>query len=199
MGLRCRLGRIVLPLAALIAGCDPPLLTPSGVTATFGSQGLAEGSFVTPRAIAIGPDGSVYVADKTARIQRFSATGEFETQWAMPERAAGKPVGVFVSPDQRVFVADTHYSRIMVYDRDGNELARFGENGTADGQFLLTTDVAMDAAGYLYVSEYGGNDRISKWTPDYHGPASGAALGTGHRRPADAVGGRLVQSPASAF
>lgn len=166
-GPRPWLGRLLALLPALVAGCDPPPLTPSGVIAAFGAQGMAQGAFVTPRAIAVGPDGSVYVADKTARIQRFSPQGEYEAQWSMPERAAGKPVGVFVSPDQRVFVADTHYSRIMVYDRDGNELARFGEHGTGDGQFLLTTDVAMDADGYLYVSEYGGNDRISKWTPDY--------------------------------
>jgi DNA-binding beta-propeller fold protein YncE len=84
----------------------------------------------------------------------------------MPEKQAGKPVGLTVHPDGRVFVADTHYYRVVVYDRDGNLLAQFGEQGNGDGQFQLATDVAIDDEGYIYVSEYNGNDRITKWSPD---------------------------------
>lgn len=84
----------------------------------------------------------------------------------MPDYAGGKPVGLSVHGDGRVFVADTHYHRVVVYEADGAELARFGAEGDGDGQFRLPTDVAFDAAGFVYVAEYGGNDRITQWSPE---------------------------------
>jgi len=63
-------------------------------------------------------------------------------------------------------VPDTHYGRVMIYDRDGKLLGQFGRTGEGDGEFLLPTDVAFDRAGHIYVAEYGGNDRISKFTAD---------------------------------
>ncbi len=187
-----RRAALIIPVLALAAvwGCDRPPLTENGVRAVFGSQGLGPGAFVYPRAIAIGPDNAVYVVDKSARVQRFrvdGTTGTYETGWEMPERKAGKPVGLWVGPDERVYVADTHYSRVIIYDRDGVELARFGEPGTGDGQFQLPTDVVVDEDGFIYVSEYGGNDRITRWSPDYRFVgvvASGVVAGQPLTRPA---------------
>jgi DNA-binding beta-propeller fold protein YncE len=187
--------RAITLLAAVVGllgagGCEPPPLTETGVRAVFGAKGLGPGAFVYPRAIAIGPDNAIYVVDKSARVQRFrveGTTGTYETGWQMPERQAGKPVGIWVAPDQRVFVADTHYSRVIVYDRDGREMARFGEPGEGDGQFRLPTDVVMDAEGFIYVSEYNGNDRITKWSPSYEFVgvvASGVVAGKPLTRPA---------------
>jgi DNA-binding beta-propeller fold protein YncE len=84
----------------------------------------------------------------------------------MPETLKGKPVGLTVHPDGRVFIADTHYSRVLIYDAGGNVLGSFGTEGLGDGEFQLPTDVAVDADGFIYVSEYHQNDRITKWAPD---------------------------------
>ena len=83
----------------------------------------------------------------------------------MPEIQAGKPTGIGIAPDGKVYLADTHYARVLVYSADGEELKRFGTSGEGPGQFLMPTDVAIDADGSLYVSEYGGNDRVSKFSP----------------------------------
>ncbi len=154
--------------AALIGvmGCRKPVLSDNGVVGVFGETGLVWGQFSYPRAIAISPEGKIFVVDKAARVQRFDAQGRFEAGWMMPNWASGKPVGLTVHRDGRVFVADTHYSRVLVFDRDGKQLQSFGSNGTGPGQFQLVTDVAIDRDGFIYVSEYGGNDRISKFTPD---------------------------------
>ncbi|MBN1345287.1 MAG: hypothetical protein JXQ73_21520 [Phycisphaerae bacterium] len=147
----------------------------------FGETGLGEGEFSYPRAIAINPEGLVYVVDKSGRIQRFAPDGTWQLQWSMPEFRNGKPTGLTVDTKGRVFVADTHYYRVMVFDRDGKKLGDFGSQGRGDGQFELPTDVAIDREGFVYVSEYGGNDRISKYTPDWKfvasfgGPDSGPA------------------------
>ncbi len=158
---------VLLPVVlGLVAGCEPPAITPNGVIGIFGGVGLGPGAFSYPRAITAEPDGSVFVVDKSGRVQRFGADGALETYWRMPETAQGKPVGLTVHPDGRIFVADTHYHRVTVFDRDGNQLGSFGREGTGDGELLLPTDVAVDADGFIYVSEYQGNDRITKWSPD---------------------------------
>ena len=152
-------------LSALTVGCEPRPLTPNGVVHIFGKPGLGPGAFSYPRAITAEPGGSVFVVDKSGRIQRFNKEGEIETWWRMPETARGKPVGMTVHPDGRIFVADTHYHRVMVFDRDGKTLGSFGHEGMGDGEFQLPTDVAVDAEGFIYVSEYNGNDRVTKWSP----------------------------------
>ncbi len=158
---------LTVALLVALAGCEPPPLTESGVVGVFGHAGAGPGDFAYPRAIAIDHQGRAYVVDKSARVQRFDADGTLEKVWHMPQMAAGKPVGLHASDDGRLFVADTHYHRVVVYDFEGQELARFGEPGNGDGQFQLPTDVDVDHAGNIYVSEYNGNDRVTKWSSDY--------------------------------
>jgi len=164
-----------------VVGCARPPGDASGVTGVFGETGFGAGEFSYPRAVAVGHDGLVYVADKTGRIQRFDAEGRWQIQWFMPEYQSGKPTGITIDNQGRLFAADTHYSRVIVFDRDGREIGRFGTQGRGPGQFELPTDVAIDREGFIYVSEYGGNDRISKFTPawqfvcSFGGPDSGDA------------------------
>lgn len=159
---------LLIPFAAtlLIAGCERPPITESGVLKVFGTVGLGPSAFSYPRAITADPDGSILVVDKAGRVQRFADDGTYISEWRMPEIKQGKPVGLTVHPDGRVFVADTHYHRVLIFNREGDVVGSFGSKGTGDGQFRLPTDVAVDAQGYIYVSEYQGNDRITKWTPD---------------------------------
>lgn len=149
----------------------------------FGEVGDGWGQVSYPRAIDT-DEGSVWVVDKLARVQRFNAkTGVTQGGWRMPQWQVGKPTGVTAwtpkgsSNDAYVFVPDTHYHRVCVYrvTRRGVDHAReigelvgqFGEYGEGPGQFVYPTDVIVipNASGEgvdrLLVSEYGGNDRIS--------------------------------------
>lgn len=166
-----------------VLGCSRDGGGSGDVIGLFGQLGLGPGCFSYPRAITYDPAGSVLVVDKSGRIQRFNAEGEWLASWQVPETAFGKPVGLTVHPDGRVLVADTHYHRVLIYDREGHLAGSFGTAGLSDGQFQLTTDVAVDADGFLYVSEYFENDRITKWSPDLQfvqaigaGPIAGAEL-----------------------
>lgn len=177
---------VILLLSAL-SGCKPPTLSDNGVLAVFGGVGRGPGEFSYPRAITAEKNGSLFVVDKAGRVQRFSADGRYELEWTMPQTEHGKPVGLAVHPDGRIFIADTHYHRVMIYDRDGRLLGQFGEEGDGPGQFQLPTDIAFDAEGFVYVSEYQGNDRITRWSPSLEyvlemgrEPINGVAL----RRPA---------------
>lgn len=158
---------MLFALVTIFGGCERIEPNADVVEKIFGGAGHANGEFHYPRGIAVSPvDGCVFVVDKTARIQRFSPDGEFEQSWRMPEWKNGKPTGLYVDPHNRVWVPDTHYHRVICYDRDGNEQFRIGSLGKGPGQFIFPTAVLLDREGYIYVGEYGGNDRISKFSPD---------------------------------
>lgn len=159
-----RAAALLLATLVLAVGCDRRL-TSRKPERVIGNHGVGPGEFVFPRAVATGPDGCVYVVDKTARIQRFSPDGEYEFGWRMPEWDKGKPTGLMVDAQNHVWVADTHYARVVIYDRDGKELEHFGAEGEGPGQFIFPTHTAIGPDGTRYVSEYGGNDRISRFTP----------------------------------
>jgi DNA-binding beta-propeller fold protein YncE len=132
-----------------------------------------------PRAIAAAGDGTFFVVDRAARIQHFDAAFKYLREWRTPEWAAGKPVGLTVGPDGNVWVADTHYHRVIVYDFHGREIKRFGREGTGPGEFDLPTDVAFDGAGNVYVSEYGRNNRVQVFDRDLRHLRTFGRLGSG--------------------
>jgi len=170
---------------AILTGCSHSSSDEDVVV--FGGLGTTDGHLSYPRAVAIEPRGSVFVADKSGRIQRFSSDGQFELAWSMPEFRAGNPVGLSVGPDGRLYIADTHYHRVLVADRDGHTLTTFGREGLGDGEFQLPTAVTFDAQGRIYVSEYHLNDRITQWSRDgqfIKVVAGGEVAGRPLRRPA---------------
>lgn len=161
-----------------IARADASGQVPLRVKAVFGEVGLNPGQFTYPR--AMDTDGrSLYVIDKAAHVQRLDpATGRATAFWTMPDFALGKPCGVTIGPDGLIYVADTHYFRVMVYKppaalgQEPELVSKWGEYGKEPGQFIYPTDVAILTGGdgaieRIYVSEYGGNDRISVFDRDH--------------------------------
>lgn len=137
--------------------------------AVWGRQGVADGDFQKPRAIAIDADDRLYLVDMLARIQVFDAEGNYLYGWRTPESANGRPCGLTVSRDGKLLVADTHYFRVLVYQLDGQlleERTLGGVMGRGEGEFGFVTDAVDDSAGNIYVAEYGDNDRIQKFSPE---------------------------------
>lgn len=169
-----RVGRVRRPFAVvtllallLTGGCGGTRDEPQAqVVGAFGKTGPGPGEFLYPRAIDLRADGTVLVADKTGRIQRLGPDGRCLAVVRMPRIEAGKPTGISVHPDGRLFVADTHYHRVAIFSSDGEPLDEFGRYGQDDGCFIYPTDVAFAPDGRLFVSEYGGNDRISVFSAD---------------------------------
>jgi DNA-binding beta-propeller fold protein YncE len=95
-----------------------------------------------------------------ARIQHLDRRGKALGGWRMQHWENGKPVGLSVGPDGNVYVPDTHYHRVQVFDPDGMLLRQWGTAGAGHGQFDLPTDVAFDSQGRVFVGEYGQQSRI---------------------------------------
>ena len=54
--------------------------------------------------------------------------------------------------------------RVIVFDANGNYLARFGQFGTGNGQFNLPNGLFIDAEDNIYVADTG-NNRIVRFPP----------------------------------
>jgi DNA-binding beta-propeller fold protein YncE len=117
------------------------------------------GTFNEPWGVAVGPDGSVYVADTwNYRIQKFTAEGEFIAVWGSYTNADDGyqlygPRAIVVDDQGRVFVADTGNKRITVYDSKGNFLQAIGRGGYDSGQLDEPVGLAIGPGGRLFVAD----------------------------------------------
>ncbi|MEE2912561.1 MAG: 6-bladed beta-propeller [Planctomycetota bacterium] len=145
----------------LLGGCDIKEHESVDSNAIIiGGAGLVDGRFITPRAIDAN-EHAIVVIDKSGRLQLFTFDGDHQASWDLPLSGMGYPTGVSFDQLGYIWVADTHGHRVLVYDIHGNEWLRFGSYGTDEGEFLYPTDIAFGKSGEVYVSEYGGNDRIN--------------------------------------
>jgi len=154
---------MVLVMAFLLVGCSRG----GKPDAVWMETGAGEGQVVYPRGICYSKaDDSYYVVDRLARIQHLDREVKFVAGWRMPEMAQGKPVGLTIGPDGNVWVPDTHYSRVMVFNPKGELLKQFGKYGREKGEFIYPSDIAFDATGRIFVSEFGDHDRIQVFDKD---------------------------------
>ena len=136
-------------------------------------------SLPTPRSVAVGNDGEIATLDTAGRVLIYDGEGALKRQWQMLDVSVGKPEGIVVLKDGRVVVCDTHYHRVVWFDAGGGWLQNIGQHGTKDGEFIYPVGICADAVENLYVCEYGGNDRIQKFTRDGKWLASFGSFGTG--------------------
>lgn len=128
---------------------------------TLGTAGVAgDGAdeFNQPSAVAVAPNGDIFVADghggdSNARIVKFSKDGVFLKAWGHRGTGPGEfntPHALAFDSRGRLFVADRGNNRIQIFDQDGNFLDEWDQFGNPSGLYI-------DANEVLYVSEIGSN------------------------------------------
>ncbi|HVE67350.1 MAG TPA: NHL repeat-containing protein [Solirubrobacteraceae bacterium] len=106
------------------------VFSPRGtLLSTFGGPGIGPGQFLKPAGVAIGPDGTVFVADRcNRRIQRFTPEGRHLESFGT--LALETPTFLDVDDSGDVFVADHH--RMLRFGK-GRPLAAAARKATHDG------------------------------------------------------------------
>lgn len=99
------------------------------------------------------PESSTSVADPLSNLFEGSVTPLIASLAADPA-GVGNSVGLSVAPDGSILVPDQLLRIVHHYDSTGHPLATIGEGGSGPGQFTAPGDVAVDASGHMYVSDY---------------------------------------------
>ncbi len=136
------------------------------------SQGDPDRPLDHPAALAIDPDGHVWVADTFNHgYQIFSTDGTHIENWGTPGTEPGQfnfqptanmdPLpagGIAFEPDGSFYVADSGNARVQKFGPDRALLFGWGVKGEGDGQFLFPTGVAIDPNGRVYIADALRND-----------------------------------------
>jgi uncharacterized protein (TIGR03663 family) len=131
---------------------------------------LGDGQMREPWGIALGPQGSVYVADTwNHRILVFDQQGNLLNKWGTFVTTDGEAVGspggfwgpraIAVDSIGNLYVTDTGNKRIQVFDADGIFLGQYGGGGVIEGRFdepvglAIVSDRDGQPGGRLYVAD----------------------------------------------
>lgn len=162
-------------------------ITPAGVVTTLAgsTQGFADGvgaaaQFASPAGVAVDAAGNVYVADAgNHRIRKITPVAVVSTLAGSTQGFAdgvgaaarfNDPHGVAVDTAGNVFVADLSNHRIRRVTPAGavstvaGSTAGFVDGAGATARFNNPIDLAVDAAGNVYVADFS-NFRLRKVTP----------------------------------
>jgi DNA-binding beta-propeller fold protein YncE len=126
---------------------------------TIAPLGQIRDGLSTPSKIAVDAQGALYVADVTKKaVVKYSKHGEQLRQYT---GLAFSGIGLAVTPDGGVlYVADRHaVSRV-----DGATGAVLGLLGQGAGEFAEVSDLALDAAGFVFVAD-AGNKKVRVYDP----------------------------------
>jgi sugar lactone lactonase YvrE len=166
------IGSAVLPRLHLgVVGTPKPIIE---VLDRYSASALG---LVRPVDLAIAPNGDLYVTGSNDRISQISSTGSVIRSWGTTgsgdgafdfngqQADNGAYASLAVGPDGKVYVSDSDNHRVQVFSADGTFIRKFGNNGTARGQFGLPFDLSVDAAGNVYVLD-DILERLTKFAPD---------------------------------
>lgn len=150
----------------------------TGVASNTGDGGPAiQASIAVPQGVAVGPDGSIYVSsgpfvrriDPNGIITRFAGNGS--NAWSFggilaTDASLAYPMGLAVSADGLVYIAESSHNRIRRVDRNGI-IETFAGTGDGPGSpyaeegvpAIKTTvyqpyDVAVGPDGTVYIAKF---------------------------------------------
>lgn len=70
-----------------------------------------------------------------------------------PEDQLLKPHGIAVDKDKKIYVTDTGHSRVLVFDKNGEFLFKFGKKGEKKGEMQGPLGISVADNGHIYVCD----------------------------------------------
>ena len=92
----------------------------------WGKKGKGPGEFDIPHSLVFDAKGLLYIADRSnQRIQVFDGDGNYIRESSHP----GTPCGLFLTPDQHIWLAHGHTGQIMKLDLNGKVVGMIAGSG----------------------------------------------------------------------
>jgi DNA-binding beta-propeller fold protein YncE len=114
---------------------------------------VREEALGSPVAVAVRPDGAVFVAD-TLLKKVFLLDREGKLVRIAAEKGLVRPAGLaYDAATQRLYVVDSAAHQISAYGADGALIRTWGRGGHQDGEFNHPTHLALDGTGTLMVTD----------------------------------------------
>src|SRR4051812_791555 len=137
---------------------------PLKVVATYDAKALG---IKMAQALALGPDGNLYLTDASQRVVVVSPAGKPLRTWGGPGAEPGKfrfvandpsdpthlQARIGVSPGGTVYVSDSGNHRVEAFTPAGKYVRAYGSPGNGLVRFLDPFDLVADKAGNLYVAD----------------------------------------------
>ena len=127
------------------------------VLMTWGSTGSDPGQFQRARALALGPDGFLYVADAiNNRIQVFTRDGGFVRAFGAPGKEAGQlgyPYDLAFGPKGDLYVVEYENNRVQKFTAEGESLGCWGGPGREPGRFHNPWALVVDRKGRIHIMD----------------------------------------------
>lgn len=123
----------------------------------IGRHGEGDGEFNFPTHLAYAR-GELYVTDTmNNRVQVFTDGG---TRWRMSFGKRGlfvgnlvRPKGVTVDSDGNIYVVESYYDHLLIYNRNGEFLMAIGGLGKETGKFYLPSGAWSDNRNRIFVAD----------------------------------------------
>jgi sugar lactone lactonase YvrE len=114
---------------------------------------IADRRLVSPVAVAVGPGGSVFLADSWLK-QVLLLDRDGKLQRIVVGEGLGRPAAVaYDAVRRRLYVADSMAHVVNIYDLDGRLLGSVGGLGQQQGRFNSPTHLALARDGRLLVTD----------------------------------------------
>ena len=127
-----------------------------GLMETLGGPGVDAGRFNGPSHLLF-HDGALIVADTlNFRVQLLNRGGGMRQSIGRLGLYVGdltRPKGVAVGGEGRIYVVESYYDHLLVFDPSGRLLLPIGGTGAENGKFYLPAGVWTDSFGRVYVAD----------------------------------------------
>ncbi len=125
----------------------------------WGGKGNGPGQLNDPTCAAMDSQGNLYVVDTwNHRIQKYDTSGTWTPEWA---QGGGfyAPRGIAIDQHDRVYIANTSFHEIKVFNPDGTLAFTWGNHSASPETFHDPVGLTFGPEGNLYVADTG-NHRV---------------------------------------